>query len=140
MAQKEGSAMLTISAEIEAEISELDDPDDRQLFLEDLGLETPGVNRLIKDSYRHLNLITFFTIGDEEVRAWTVKQGTLAPEAAGQVHTDFQEGFIKAEVIKFEDFKELKSTQACKEAGKVHLEGKDYEVEDGDIIYFRTQS
>ena len=106
-------------------------------FLAEYGLEESGLNRLIRASYHLLDLITFFTAGPKEVKAWTIRKGWKAPQAAGVIHTDFERGFIKAEVIKFEDFVKYKSELACKEAGKMHIEGKEYVVEDGDIMHFR---
>jgi GTP-binding protein YchF len=129
--------ILFISAAIESEIALMENFDDRQLFLEDLGLHESGVTRLIKSTYKILNLITYFTAGVQEVRAWTITKGMLAPQAAGVIHTDFEKGFIKAEVIKYVDFIELKSEAACREAGKLAIQGKDYVVEDGDIMHFR---
>ncbi|MBX2816639.1 MAG: redox-regulated ATPase YchF [Saprospiraceae bacterium] len=131
------SEVLIVCAGIEADITELDDPDDRQIFLDDLGLEEPGLNALIRSAYRLLDLITFFTAGEKEVRAWTVRKGSKAPKAAGVIHTDFEKGFIRAEVIKFADYDSMGSEQAIKEAGKMHVEGKEYVVEDGDVMHFR---
>ncbi|MFO8235311.1 MAG: redox-regulated ATPase YchF [Bacteroidales bacterium] len=135
--QDEDAEVITIAAGLEADIAELDTEEERNLFLEEMGLEESGLNKLIRTAYRHLNLETFFTIGPKEVRAWTVRKGTYAPDAAGIIHSDFQRGFIKAEVIKYEDFVRLGSEAACKEAGKMHMEGKDYIVKDGDIIFFK---
>ena len=126
-----------IAAAIEAEISELETFEERQMFLEELGLDQPGVNKLIKAAYKLLNLSTYFTAGVKEVRAWTIEKGMTAPQAAGVIHTDFEKGFIRAEVIKFEEFVKLRSEQACKEAGKMAVEGKEYLVADGDIMHFR---
>jgi len=137
MAQSEGASVLVISAAAEAEIAELEDPADRALFLEDLGLTQSGVQQLIRASYSLLNLQTFFTAGEKEVRAWTIHQGTLAPQAAGVIHTDFEKGFIRAEVIHYRDFVALGSWSACRDAGKAGVEGKTYEVQDGDIMLFR---
>jgi GTP-binding protein YchF len=133
----ENSEMLMIAAATEADIAELDDFEERQMFLDDLGLEESGVNKLIKSAYKLLKLETFFTAGEKEVRAWTFKTGYKAPQAAGVIHTDFEKGFIRAEVIKYNDFVSLGSEQACKEAGKMAVEGKDYVVKDGDIMHFR---
>ena len=107
------------------------------MFLDDLGLDEPGVSKLIKKAYSLLNLQTYFTVGEKEVKAWTIKKGMTAPEAAGVIHTDFQKGFIKAEVIKYNDFVELESENAVKEAGKLMIQGKDYVLNDGDIMHFR---
>ena len=133
----EDAEVLVISAQIEAEIASLDSYEERQMFLEDLGLEESGVTKLIRAAYRLLNLATYFTAGVQEVRAWTITQGFTAPQAAGVIHTDFEKGFIRAEVIKYHDFTTLGSEAACKEAGKLSVEGKTYIVEDGDIMHFR---
>ncbi len=135
--QNENSELLVISAKAEAEIAELDDPDERKMFLEDLGLDESGVSKLIKSTYKLLDLETFFTTGKDETRAWTYKRGTKAPQAAGIIHSDFERGFIRAEVIKYDDYIKYKSEQAIKEAGKLSIEGKDYIVQDGDIMHFR---
>jgi len=126
-----------IAAATEADIAELDDYEERQMFLEDLGLKESGVNKLIKSAYKLLHLETYFTAGVKEVRAWTYPKGCKAPQAAGVIHTDFEKGFIRAEVIKYNDFVSLGSEQACKEAGKMAVEGKEYVVKDGDIMHFR---
>lgn len=133
----ENAEVLIIAAGMEAEIAELEDPEERMAFLEDAGLTEPGVNKLIHSAYRLLKLQTYLTAGEKEVRAWTIRKGMSAPQAAGVIHTDFEKGFIKAEVIKFKDYIELKSEQACKEAGKMAMEGKEYIVEDGDIMNFK---
>jgi len=133
----ENAEVLVISAQIEAEIASLDSYEERQMFLEDLGLTESGVTKLIQAAYRLLNLATYFTAGVQEVRAWTITQGFTAPQAAGVIHTDFEKGFIRAEVIKYKDFTTLGSEAACKEAGKLSVEGKSYVVEDGDIMHFR---
>lgn len=133
----EKAGVILISAAIEAEITELEDPEERSLFLEEMGLHEPGVNRVIRAAYDLLNLITYFTAGEKEIRAWTITRGTLAPQAAGVIHTDFEKGFIRAEVIKYEDFIRLRSEAAVKEAGKMSVEGKEYLVHDGDIMHFR---
>ncbi len=137
VAKEEGAEVLVISAQIEAEIAELDSYEERQMFLDDLGLTESGVNKLIKSAYRLLNLATYFTAGVQEVRAWTITKGFTAPQAAGVIHTDFEKGFIRAEVIKYDDFVKYGSEAACKEAGKLSVEGKTYIVEDGDIMHFR---
>ncbi len=111
--------------------------EDRQMFLEDMGLHESGVARLITSTYRLLNLATYFTAGVQEVRAWTITKGMLAPQAAGVIHTDFEKGFIRAEVIKYDDFIKYKSEAACRDNGKLSIQGKDYLVEDGDIMHFR---
>lgn len=133
----EDAGMIKVCAGIEAEIAEIEDPSEQKEYLAMYQLEEPGVNKLIRETYRLLDLETFFTAGPEEVRAWPVKSGSRAPEAAGEIHSDFQRGFIKAEVIKFEDFVKYGSENAVKEAGKLQLEGKEYIVKDGDIVYFR---
>lgn len=133
----ENAEMLIISAKIESEIAELDSFEERQVFLEDMGLDESGVNKLIRAAYRLLDLYTYFTAGVQEVRAWTITKGFTAPQAAGVIHTDFEKGFIRAEVIKYQDFVTYGSEAACKEAGKLGVEGKTYIVEDGDIMHFR---
>ncbi|GAB2976351.1 redox-regulated ATPase YchF [Mucilaginibacter puniceus] len=137
VAKEENAGVLVISAQIEAEIAELESFEERQMFLDDMGLTESGVNKLIKEAYKLLNLATYFTAGVQEVRAWTITQGFTAPQAAGVIHTDFEKGFIRAEVIKYDDFVKYKSEAACKEAGKLSVEGKTYIVEDGDIMHFR---
>ena len=132
----EKAEMLIVAAATEADIAELESYEERQMFLEDIGLEESGVNRLIKAAYRLLNLETFFTTGADESRAWTYSRGTKAPQAAGVIHTDFEKGFIRAEVIKYADYVALGSEKACRDAGKIGIEGKEYVVEDGDIMHF----
>lgn len=132
----ENAEMLIVAAATEADIAELETYEERQMFLEDMGLEESGVNRLIKAAYRLLNLETFFTTGADESRAWTYSRGTKAPQAAGVIHTDFEKGFIRAEVIKYADYVALGSEKACRDAGKIGIEGKEYIVEDGDIMHF----
>ena len=133
----EGAEVLVIGAAIEADIAELDTYEEKQLFLQDLGLQEAGVNKLIRAAYKLLNLRTYFTAGPKEVRAWTFRDGMKAPQAAGIIHTDFEKGFIRAEVIKYDDFVALGSEAKCKEAGKMSVEGKDYVVQDGDMMNFR---
>jgi len=133
----ENAEVLVISAKIESEIAELESYEERQEFLADLGLDESGVNKLIRAAYKLLNLYTYFTAGVQEVRAWTITKGFTAPQAAGVIHTDFEKGFIRAEVIKYNDFVTLGSENACKDAGKLGVEGKTYVVEDGDIMHFR---
>jgi hypothetical protein len=135
--QDEQAEVLIISAKIESEIAELESFEERQIFLEDLGLKESGVNKLIKAAYKLLNLATYFTAGVQEVRAWTIEKGWTAPQAAGVIHTDFEKGFIRAEVIKYADYVAYGSENACKESGKLSVEGKSYLVEDGDIMHFR---
>ncbi len=133
----EDAEVVLVSAAIESEISLLDDPEDQQLFLEEMGLEHPSSHDLIAATYKLLNLITYFTAGVKEVRAWTIRKGWKAPQAAGVIHTDFEKGFIRAEVIAYEDYKQYGSEQAVKEAGKLRVEGKEYIVKDGDVMHFR---
>ena len=135
--QEEGSEMLIVAAQAEAEISTLEDKEDREAFLRDLGLDEPAVNKLIRAAYRTLDLQTFFTYGPREARAWTIRKGTLAPQAAGVIHSDMERGFIRAEVMKSADFLELGSEHACRQAGKFNVEGKNYTVQDGDIFHVR---
>ena len=136
IAEEEHSAVLPICAQTEAEIAEMDD-EDKAMFLAELGLEVSGLNRIIKEGYALLGLISFLTAGKPEVRAWTIKKGTKAPQAAGKIHTDFEKGFIRAEVISFDDLMECGTMAAAKEKGLVRLEGKDYVMQDGDIVLFR---
>ena len=132
----ENAEILVIAARTESEIAEIEDFEDRKMFLDELGLEESGVVRLIQGAYRLLGLRTFFTAGADECRAWTIHAGDKAPKAAGVIHTDFEKGFIRAEVIKYEDFVALKSESACRAAGKMGIEGKEYVVQDGDIMHF----
>lgn len=134
---KENAEVILVCASLEAQIAEFEDEGDKDLFLEEYGLTESGLNRLIKTSYRSLRLITYFTAGVQEVRAWTIQEGWKAPQAAGVIHTDFEKGFIKAEVIKLADYEHYQTEQGCKEAGKLAIEGKEYMVKDGDIMYFR---
>lgn len=133
----ENAEVLIITAAMEAEIASLETYEERQMFLGEMGLTEPGVNYLIKAAYRILNLQTYFTAGVKEVRAWTISKGMTAPQAAGVIHTDFEKGFIRAEVIKYNDFITLGSEAACKDAGKMGVEGKEYVVNDGDLMHFR---
>jgi GTP-binding protein YchF len=135
--KNENAEVLIISAAIESEISGLDSYEDRIAFLNDLGLTESGVAKLIRASYKLLNLITYFTAGVQEVRAWTIDSGFKAPQAAGVIHTDFERGFIKADVIAYEDFKKYGSESACREAGALRMEGKEYIVNDGDVMHFK---
>lgn len=135
--KNEDAEILVLAVAVEADISELETYEEKQMFLEDLGLDEPGVSKLIVSAYKLLNLQTYFTAGVKEVRAWTVKVGATAPQAAGVIHTDFERGFIRAEVIKYNDFVSLGSESKVKEAGKLGVEGKEYVVEDGDIMHFR---
>jgi GTP-binding protein YchF len=134
---EENAEVLLICAGIEAEIAELESKEERMEFIEAMGLEEPGVNRIIRAAYHLLNLSTYFTAGVKEVRAWTIKKGWKAPQAAGVIHTDFEKGFIRAEVISYENFVTYGSENAVKEAGKMNVEGKEYVVSDGDIMHFR---
>lgn len=136
-AAAEGAATVTIAAAIEAEVAQLTDPDEKQEFLASLDLDEPGLNKVIRAGYRLLGLITFFTVGPKEARAWTVPEGSSAWEAAGCIHSDFQRGFIRAETIDYPSFIELGGEQACKDAGRMRQEGKEYTVQDGDIFHFR---
>lgn len=133
----EHAQVLVIAGSLEAEIAELESEEDRKVFFEDAGLTEPGVNKLVRAAYNILDLKSFFTAGPMEVRAWTIKKGMTAPQAAGVIHSDLQRGFIRAEVMKYEDFIRFKSEQACREAGKLYVEGKNYVVEDGDIMHIR---
>jgi len=137
MAAEQGAQYVVICAELESEISQLDSEDDKKEFLETMGLEEPGLNRVIRAGYKLLDLITFFTVGPKEARAWTVKKSSKAPQAAGVIHTDFERGFIRAETIDIKDFITLGGEQAAKEGGKMRSEGKEYIVNDGDVMHFR---
>lgn len=136
-AKSEGAKSVVIAAAIESEVAVLQSDDDKREFLEALGLKEPGLNRVIRAGYELLNLLTFFTVGPKEARAWTVKKGATAPEAAGVIHTDFERGFIKAETIDYESYVALGGEGPCRDAGKLRQEGKDYIVKDGDIFHFR---
>ncbi len=134
--KEENAQVLFVSAEIVSDLIDMDE-EDKMMFLEEMGLEESGVNRIIKAAYKLLKYITYFTAGEKEVRAWTITDGFKAPQAAGVIHTDFEKGFIRAEVIAYNDFIELESEAKCREAGKLRVEGKDYVVSDGDIMHFR---
>ncbi|MDA9014604.1 YchF family ATPase, partial [Porticoccaceae bacterium] len=136
IAAQEGAIVVPICNKLEAEVSELED-DEKMEFLEELGMEEPGLNRVIRAGYSLLGLQTYFTAGPKEVRAWTIPVGATAPNAAGKIHTDFEKGFIRAEVVAYDDFIAGNGEQGAKEAGKWRLEGKDYIVQDGDLIHFR---
>jgi GTP-binding protein YchF len=136
LAEKEGANVVSICAAIEAEIVQLDD-DEKKEFLDDLGLEEPGLNRVVRAAYTLLDLSTYFTAGEKEVRAWTIPANATAPQAAGVIHTDFEKGFIRAEIVSYQDFVDNKGEQGAKDAGKWRLEGKDYNVQDGDVVHFR---
>ena len=133
----EDAQILIVAAQTESEIAELEDYEERQMFLAEIGLEESGVNRIIKSAYALLNLETFLTAGPKEVRAWTFRRGSKAPQCAGVIHTDFERGFIRAEIIKYDDYIHYGSEAAVKEAGKLHIEGKEYVMQDGDIVVFR---
>src|SRR4051812_10364069 len=135
--KNENAEILVITAQMESEIASLESYEEKQMFLQDMGLDEPGVNKLIKSAYRLLKLDTYFTAGVKEVRAWTITKGMKAPQAAGVIHTDFEKGFIKAEVISYNDFISLGSEAACREVGKLRIEGKEYVVNDGDVMHFR---
>ena len=134
--KEEHAELLIVAAATEADIAELETYEERQMFLEEVGLTESGVSRLIRSAYKLLNLETYFTTGPDETRAWTYTKGTKAPQAAGIIHTDFEKGFIRAEVIKYDDYVSLGSEKACREAGKISIEGKEYVVQDGDIMHF----
>ena len=133
----EGAEILVITAAMESEISALETYEEKQMFLQEMGLDEPGVNKLIKQAYSLLKLQTYFTAGVKEVRAWTIEKGMTAPQAAGVIHTDFEKGFIRAEVIAYNDYVAFGSENACKEVGKLRIEGKEYVVADGDVMHFR---
>jgi ribosome-binding ATPase YchF (GTP1/OBG family) len=132
----EGAPVVAISAALEAQIAELGE-EDKQIFLEDMGMHEPGLNRVIRAGYTLLGLQTYFTAGEKEVRAWTIHRGDTAPQAAGAIHTDFERGFIRAEVIAFDDYVACKGEHGAREHGKMRLEGKEYVVHDGDVMHFR---
>ena len=136
LADEEGSQIIPICAKLEADIAELDDPDEKAMCMEELGVKESGLDRLIRSSYTLLGLISFLTAGSDECRAWTIKKGTKAPQAAGKIHTDFERGFIRAEVIAFEDMKACGTMANAKAKGLVRSEGKDYVMKDGDIVNF----
>ena len=136
LAEQENALVVAICAAIEAEIVQLEE-DEKEEFLADLGLDEPGLNRVVRTGYQLLKLATYFTAGEKEVRAWTIPIGATAPQAAGVIHTDFEKGFIRAEVIAYQDFVEYNGEQGAKDAGKWRLEGKDYLVQDGDVVHFR---
>ena len=136
LADSEGSQLLPTCAKLEADIAELDDPDEKAMFMEELGVSQSGLDRLIQSSYSLLGLISFLTAGSDECRAWTIKRGTKAPQAAGKIHTDFERGFIRAEVIAFEDMVACGTMANAKAKGLVRSEGKEYVMKDGDIVNF----
>jgi GTP-binding protein YchF len=132
----ENAEVMYLAIATEADIAELEDYEEKQLFLEELELEEPGVNRVIRAAYKLLNLQTYFTAGEKEVRAWTIHEGSTGPQAAGVIHTDFEKGFIRAEVISYDDYVKYGSESAAREAGKLRVEGKSYVVKDGDVMHF----
>jgi len=136
-AAKEGADIIVMCNNIEAQISEIENAEDKQMFMEEYHMKEPALNRLIRTAYHLLNLDTYFTAGVQEVRAWTIHKGWKAPQAAGVIHTDFEKGFIKAEVIAYNDFINYKSEAACRENGRLRIEGKEYIVQDGDVMHFR---
>ena len=136
-AKAEGAQVIIMTNAIEAQIAEFENPDDKQMFMEEYKMEEPALDRLIHTAYQLLNLSTYFTAGVQEVRAWTIHKGWKAPQAASVIHTDFEKGFIKAEVIAYDDFVQYKSEAACRENGKLRIEGKEYVVQDGDVMHFR---
>jgi hypothetical protein len=135
--KNEGNEVIVMTNAIEAQIAEFDNPDDKAMFMEEYKMSEPALDRLIHSTYKLLNLSTYFTAGVQEVRAWTIHQGWKAPQAASVIHTDFEKGFIKAEVIAYDDFIHFKSEAACRENGKLRIEGKEYIVKDGDVMHFR---
>ena len=136
-AKQEGAEVIIMTNAIEAQIAEFEDPEDKQMFMDEYKMQEPGLDRLIHSTYHLLNLSTYFTAGVQEVRAWTIHKGWKAPQAAGVIHSDFEKGFIKAEVIAYSDFVQFKSEAACRENGKLRIEGKEYFVQDGDVMHFR---
>jgi ribosome-binding ATPase YchF (GTP1/OBG family) len=137
MAAKQGAGSVIITASIESEIAQLGTEEEKKEFLETIGLSEPGLNKIIREGYKLLGLQTYFTVGPKEARAWTVRKGAKGPEAAGAIHTDFERGYIRAEVIAYDDFVALGGEQQAKDAGKMRQEGKEYLVQDGDIMLFR---
>ncbi len=133
----DGEVWVELTGEMEMEIASLDDPEEQAMFLADLGLDEPGLDRVVRKSYEMLGLITFYTAGEKETRAWAIKRGTTAPKAAGKIHTDFEKGFIRAEVIRYDDYVRLGSEAAVREQGLMRLEGKEYVIQDGDVVHFR---
>ena len=136
-ADAEGAQLIVLNNSIEAQIAEMEDPDDKAIFLDEYKLTEAGLNRLLRSAYKLLHLSTYFTAGVQEVRAWTIEAGWKAPQAASVIHTDFEKGFIKAEVISYDDFTKYGSEAACREVGRLRIEGKEYLVKDGDVMHFR---
>jgi ribosome-binding ATPase YchF (GTP1/OBG family) len=137
VAVREGAQLIVMNNSIEAQITEMEDPEVKQLFMEEYHMEEPALHRLIRSVYKLLKLSTYFTAGEKEVRAWTIQEGWKAPQAASVIHTDFEKGFIKAEVIAYDDFVKHGSEAACRDNGRLRIEGKEYLVKDGDIMHFR---
>ena len=137
IAKQDGSAMVALAGKIEGEIMEIENPDEQKMFMEEMGLTETGLDRMIATGYGLLELSTFFTAGEKETRAWTIPKNSKAPEAAGVIHSDFEKGFIRAEVYRLEELQKYKTEAGIKEAGKLRVEGKDYLVQDGDIMHFR---
>ena len=137
VAKEEGAEVIVMCNNIEAQIAEMEAAEDKQMFMDEYNMKEPALNRLITSAYQLLNLDTYFTAGVQEVRAWTIHKGWKAPQAAGVIHTDFEKGFIKAEVIAYEDFVKYGSEAACRENGRLRIEGKEYLVKDGDVMHFR---
>ena len=135
--KNENAEVIIMNNSIEAQIQQMENAEDRQLFMEEYGMKEPALDRLIHATYKLLGLYTYFTAGEQEVRAWTIHEGWKAPQAAGVIHTDFEKGFIKAEVISYDDYIEYGSEAACRDAGKLRIEGKEYVVKDGDVMHFR---
>jgi ribosome-binding ATPase YchF (GTP1/OBG family) len=135
--KNENAQVIIMNNSIEAQIAEMEDPADQALFMEEYKMEEPALNRLIRSAYKLLNLYTYFTAGVQEVRAWTIHEGWKAPQAASVIHTDFEKGFIKAEVISYDDYIQYGSEAACRESGRLRIEGKEYVVKDGDVMHFR---
>ena len=135
--KNENAQVIVMNNSIEQQIAEMEDPEDQKIFMEEYHMAEPALNRLIRSAYKLLNLATYFTAGVQEVRAWTIEQGWKAPQAASVIHTDFEKGFIKAEVIAYDDFIAYGSEAACRENGKLRIEGKEYIVKDGDVMHFR---
>jgi GTP-binding protein YchF len=135
--KNEKAQVILMNNSLEAQIAEMENKEDQQMFMEEYGMKEPALNRLIQSAYKLLNLYTYFTAGVQEVRAWTIEQGWKAPQAAGVIHTDFEKGFIKAEVISYDDFVKYGSESAARDAGRLRIEGKEYLVKDGDVMHFR---
>jgi ribosome-binding ATPase len=135
--KNEKAEMIIMNNSIEAQIAEMENEDDKKMFMDEYHMSEPALNRLIRSAYKLLDLLTYFTAGEQEVRAWTIHEGWKAPQAASVIHTDFEKGFIKAEVIAYDDYVKFGSESACRDAGKLRIEGKEYLVKDGDVMHFR---